>query len=89
MSNPSQNEKCYSGLDIILRRQCSLALSSTTERNDQLDAKVDDLHPTEDGEASEEPHGASDETKSCFHGYLYVSFNLVIGGRVKENVDEH
>ena len=39
---------------------------------------VDDLHPAEDGEASEEPHGATDESKSCFHCYFNIFFNLVI-----------
>ena len=75
---------------------------------------VDDLNPTEDGEASEETHCASNQAQlslSChlggefFHkyvynfvlshcvhryhlkvGHLYVPLNLVIGGRIKEDV---
>ena len=40
---------------------------------------VDDLHPTKDGEAGEEPHGASDEPQCCLSCHLLVLFNLIIG----------
>ena len=40
---------------------------------------VDDLDPAEDGEASEETHRSSNETKLGLQGHLLVLFNLVIG----------
>ena len=46
-----------------------------------------DLDPTDDGEASEESHGASNETQLGLRLDLLVSLNVVKGGRVK--VDLH
>ena len=47
----------------------------------------DDLNPTDDGEASEEAHGASNETQLGLRLDLLVSLDVVKGGRVK--VDLH
>ena len=49
---------------------------------------VDDLDPTEDGEASEETHRSSDEAKLGFQGHLLVLFHFVVGGGVKEDLNE-
>ena len=49
--------------------------------------KEDDLHPTDDGKASEESHGASNETQLGLRLDLLVSLDVVKGGRVK--VDFH
>ena len=51
------------------------------------DEKEDDLNPTDDGEASEESHGASNETQLGLRLDLLVSLDVVEGGRVK--VDLH
>ena len=51
------------------------------------DEKEDDLDPTDDGEASEESHGASNETQLGLRLDLLVSLDVVKGGRVK--VDLH
>ena len=53
----------------------------------QPEQKVNDLHPTDDGEASEESHGASNETQLGLRLDLLVSLDVVKGGRVK--VDLH
>ena len=45
------------------------------------------LDATDDGEASEEPHGASNETQLGLRLDLLVSLDVVEGGRVK--VDLH
>ena len=58
------------------------------ERGKELDGVVDDLDPTEDGEASEETHRSSDEAKLGFQGHLLVLFHFVIGGCVNEDLNE-
>ena len=45
--------------------------------------KEDDLNPTDDGEASEESHGASNKTQLGLRLDLLVSLDVVKGGRVK------
>ena len=60
-------------LNLIFRTGDSLALNSTAEGEKKFDAKVDDLHPTEDGEAGEEPHGAPDELPPLSPLYLFLS----------------
>ena len=47
----------------------------------------DDLDSTDDGEASEKSHGASNETQLGLRLDLLVSLDVVKGGRVK--VDFH
>ena len=54
---------------------------------DQLEQKEDDLDTADDGEPSEEPHGASDETQLGLRLDLLVPLHFVEGGRVK--VDLH
>ena len=46
--------------------------------NEELCKIVYDLHPAEDGEAGEEPHGASDEPQCCLSCHLLILFNLII-----------
>ena len=68
-----------------------------------LDNVVDNLDTTEDGEASEEPHGAADDSELALQGDLHVPLNLnegtegtkdilephlVKGGSVEEDVDD-
>ena len=48
------------------------------ERDKEPDGVVDDLDPTEDGEASEETHRSPNETELSLQGHLFVLFNLVI-----------
>ena len=55
--------------------------------HDEFYSKVDNLDTTEDGEAGEEPHGAADETDLGGQSHLHIPFNLVIGGRVKVDLD--
>jgi len=57
------------------------------EGADQPEEKEDDLDATDDGEPSEEPHGASDETQLGLRLDLLVSLDVVEGRRVK--VDLH
>ena len=49
----------------------------------KLEEKEGDLHSADDGEASEESHGASNEAQLYLRLDLLVSFDLVKGGRVK------
>ena len=58
------------------------------ERGEELDGVEDDLDSTEDGEASEETHRSSNETNLGFQGHLLVLFHLVVGGSVKEDLNE-
>ena len=51
----------------------------------QPEQKVNDLHPTDDGEASEESHGASNETQLGLRLDFLVSLNLVKGGCFKSD----
>ena len=53
------------------------------EGSDQLEKKEDDLDTADDGEPSEESHGASNETQLGFGLDLLVSLDVVKGGRVK------
>ena len=50
--------------------------------------KEDDLNPTDDGESSEESHGASNQTQLGLHLDLLVSLNVVKGCRVKVDPDK-
>ena len=54
----------------------------------ELDGKVDDLNTTEDRKASEEPHGAADEAELSLQGHLHIPPYLVIGGRVKIDLNQ-
>ena len=50
-----------------------------SERQEELSKVVDDLHPTEDGEASEEAHGATNEPQRCLSCHLHIFLNFIIG----------
>ena len=50
------------------------------------DEKDDNLHPTDDGEACEESHGATNETQLGLCLDLLVSLDVVKGGCVKEDL---
>ena len=54
---------------------------------DQPEEKEDDLDPADDGEPSEEPHGASYEAQLGLSLDLLVSLDVVKGGGLK--VDLH
>ena len=77
---------------LIYGRSCSLlehlqlfSVSFSREQEKEF-AKVEEyLDPAEDGEACKETHRASNQTKLAFQGYLLVSFNLVVCGRVEVN----
>ena len=42
------------------------------------DGVVDDLDPTEDGEASEEAHRSPDEAKLGFHCHLQIMKKIIV-----------
>ena len=54
--------------------------------SDAPEEKEDDLYTTDDGESSEETHGASNETQLGLRLDLPVSFNVVKGRCVKEDL---
>ena len=54
----------------------------------QPEDKEDDLNATDDGEPSEETHGASNETQLGLHLDLLVSLDVVKGRRVKVDLDQ-
>ena len=56
-------------------------LCSPEEKEDNLDA-------TDDGEPSEEPHGASNETQLGLHLDLLVSLDVVEGRRAEVDLNQ-
>ena len=58
-------------------------MGTCTSDYDQPEEKEDDLDATDDGEPSEETHGASNETQLGLRLDLLVSLDVVKGGRVK------
>ena len=50
--------------------------------------KEDDLDSTDDGKSSEKSHGASNKTQLGLNLDLFVSLDLVKGGRVKVDTDQ-
>ena len=62
--------------------------SGRSDRHEELADIVDNLNPTEDGEAGEEPHGAADEAKLGLQGHLHIPLYLVVGGRVEIDLDQ-
>ena len=60
--------------------------SLTTGVVENLDGKVDDFNSTDDGEASEETHGASDGADLSFKVSFLIPLDLVEGSRVKEDL---
>ena len=57
-----------------------------SQREEELGKIVENLDATEDREASEESHRASDQTKSPDKGHLCILLNFVKGRAVKEDV---
>ena len=55
---------------------------------DQPEEKEDDFDATDDGEPSEEPHGASNQTQLSLHLDLFVPLDVVKGRRVKVNLHQ-
>ena len=54
----------------------------------QPEEKEDDLHHADDGEPSEEPHGASNQAQLSLRLDLLVSLDVVKGGRVKVDLNQ-
>ena len=54
----------------------------------QPEEKEDDIYPADDGESSEEPHGASNETELCLKLDLLVFFYPIEGCRVKVDLNQ-
>ena len=50
-----------------------------SEGHEEFHAKVENLNPTEDGEASEESHGAADKAELACQSDLSVSLYLIVG----------
>ena len=73
-------------LKLILFGRHNLS-SCDPERADHPEQKEDDLDAADDGESTEEPHGASDEAQLGLCLDLLVSLNVVEGGGLK--VDLH
>ena len=67
--------------------QCQIR-PSDSQWHEQFYDELDNLDPTENGEAGEEPHGATDEAKLGLQGHLHIPLYLVIGGRVKVDLDQ-
>ena len=67
---------------MLIEQSLLLVMWSYCKRPDE---KEDNLNPTDDGEASEESHGASNETQLGLRLDRPVSLDVVKGGRVKAN----
>ena len=59
-----------------------------SEGHKELNSKVNNLDPTEDGESSEQSHGAANQTKLGLQGHLLILLNLIISGRVEVDLDQ-
>ena len=75
-------------LSLVVLRFLLIVSFVESEGHEELGEVVDDLHPAEDGEAGEEPHGASDEPQCCLSCHLHVLFNLIIGCRGQVDLDQ-
>ena len=58
------------------------------KRFDQFDQKENELDAADDGESSEETHGASDETELCLKLDLLVFFYPIEGCRVEVDLNQ-
>ena len=67
---------------------CNNVSFGDPKRFDEFDQKEDNLDAADDGESSEEPHGASDEAELCVKLDLLVAFYLVKGCRVKVDLNQ-
>ena len=77
-------EGAHQPVDDILHFSNLGKIVSASSRPEQ---KEDDLNSTDDGEASEESHGASNETQLGLELDLLVPLDLVEGGCVKVDLD--
>ena len=66
----------------------SLLILVDPEGHKELDAKVDNLDPAEDGEAGEKPHGATNQTKCCHSGDLDISVYHILSGCVHVDLND-
>ena len=60
----------------------------TPESEPELEEEVENLGGATDGEAGEEPEGAADGPELRLHRDLLVLLDLVVRGRVEEDVDQ-
>ena len=67
--------------------QCLDELKSLDIEQNKPEKKEDNLNPTDDGEAGEESHGASNETQLGLRLDLLVPLDVVKSGRVKEDLN--
>ena len=68
--------------------QCLDELKSLDIEQNKPEKKEDDLNPTDDGEACEESHGASNKAQLGLHLGLLVSLDVVEGGCVKVDLNK-
>ena len=54
-----------------------------SQRHKELDGVVDNLNPTENGEAGEETHGSADDSNLGSESHLDIPLYLIIGGSVE------
>ena len=74
---------------LVIARACFFLTNSILVWSHQHSEEiVYDLHSTEDGEASEESHGATDHPQLGLQGHLPVLLYLNIGCCVKEDFDK-
>ena len=57
-------------------------------RNEIFHDKVDNLQSAEERESSKESHGAANDSKLVGKGDTHVLDDLVVGGRVKVDLDD-
>ena len=72
-------------ISMVLVSNCNFDINHNENQPDQ---EEDDLNPTDDGEATEKPQGASDHTQLGVELHLLVSLDVVEGGRVKEDLNQ-
>ena len=58
------------------------------ERGNEFEEKEDNLNATDDGKPTKESHGASNETQLSLCLDLFVSLDVVKGGRVKVDLNQ-
>ena len=66
----------------------SALLPPNSARHQELPSKVADLDCTEDGEAGEEPHRASNQAELARHCHLHVPLDHVEGGSTEIYLDQ-
>ena len=59
-----------------------------SQGHDEFYSKVDNLDPTEDGKAGEEPHSAADEANLGGQSHLDIPLYFIIGGCVEVDLDQ-